>query len=373
MNKKNSIDIKKLIITVTVVLMIIAIIKYYKQMGKDLSHNLIPVNEEIPSNKPNIKIKSGNLTTDYSVDKTLADINKFGLNTINIPIVINIDSLSSDNMSIDAYSEEKAISLIKKLDRKKVDIILEPYPWIANGSLTETEWKPTNINNFFYNWKAKVLSNLINDIANPYSVKAIVIASNFAEMEYATGYWCDTIDYVRKSYKGLVTYRTNWWSTAIGDDISQKAYENKLNNDLFSKVDFISIAAYFQLTNSTTNSVETLTNSIYSTEYLIGTIKRKQNIKQELENFYLKWNKPIFFGELGFPPKDGASINPCESYPTHIDNNLEQANCFNAYRNVFERETWLMGFSIFAIGNSGEENHYYPGDEATEIIKKWYN
>ena len=92
-----------------------------------------------------------------------------------------------------------------------------------------------------------------------------------------------------------------------------------------------------------------------------------------MKNFYLKWKKPVFFGELGFPKRDGASIYPWNPNFTNIENNLEQANCFKAYRNVFENEAWLMGFSIFAIGNSDQDKHYYPSHESTQIIKEWYS
>lgn len=38
------------------------------------------------------KIKSGNLSTDYNIDQVLKDIDKLQLNTLNVPVVINIDS-----------------------------------------------------------------------------------------------------------------------------------------------------------------------------------------------------------------------------------------------------------------------------------------
>ena len=47
------------------------------------------------------KIKSGNLSTDYNIDQVLKDIDKFNLNTLNVPIVINIDNRTSSNMTVD--------------------------------------------------------------------------------------------------------------------------------------------------------------------------------------------------------------------------------------------------------------------------------
>jgi len=119
------------------------------------------------------------------------------LNTLNIPVKIEIESLSSSAMMVDKSSEEKAINLIKQLNGKNINVILEPYPWIAEGEKSETEWKPDNMNTFFSNWKTNVLKTLIDDIAVPYNVDVLNIGSNFVNIESEEKNWCDTIDYVR--------------------------------------------------------------------------------------------------------------------------------------------------------------------------------
>lgn len=312
------------------------------------------------------KIKSGNLATDYSIEQALSDIDKFQLNTLNIPVVIRIDNLSSSAMTVDKYSEEKAINLIKELKDKNINIILEPYPWINDGDDPETNWSPDNINTFFWNWKTTVLKSLIDNIANPYNVDAINIGSSFNNIEYAEGYWCDTIDYVREHYDGLVTYRTGWWYTAEG-------YQSKLNNRMFSKLDFISIAAYFELTDKSsgkdTNTVEDLVKAIESTQ----NPNRKQKIKEEIKGLHDKWDKQIFFGELGFPRINKASAEPWNPDENNIINDVEQANCFEAYRREFENEPWFLGFSVFSIGETSPNKRYYPSEQSTSVIKNWYN
>lgn len=323
------------------------------------------------------KIKSGNLVTNYNIDTVLSDIEKLGLNTLNVPVVINIKDLLASDMSIDNYSKEQAIRLIKKLRGQNINIILEPYPWIDNGSKYETEWKPEDMDAFFYNWKTKILKPLIVDIAVPYCVEALNIGSSFTMMEGEEEKFCEMVDYAKRFYDGLVTYRTSWWKTVDWDDPATKkiqdelayAYQKKLSNKLFGKLDFISIAAYFELTENTTNSVDNLVEAIHSTQIY----NRKQNVKQEIENFYIQWNKPIFFGELGFPPKEKASFTPWNPHPSDIINPEEQANCFEAYRRVFEGEEWHLGFSIFAIGSKEDDNNYYPSDKSIEVIKQWYS
>ena len=53
------------------------------------------------------KIKSGNLSVDYSIDQTLSDINQLGLNAVNVPVEIDIPSLSSNTMAINPASKRK--------------------------------------------------------------------------------------------------------------------------------------------------------------------------------------------------------------------------------------------------------------------------
>jgi hypothetical protein len=96
-------------------------------------------------------------------------------------------------------------------------------------------------------------------------------------------------------------------------------------------------------------------------------------VKEEIKNFYTKWNKPIFFGELGFPRIEKASMHPWDPYQSEKANDVEQAACFEAYRTCFEKESWNLGFSIFAIGNEGPDNHYYPSYYSIEVIRGWYS
>lgn len=317
------------------------------------------------------KIKSGNLSVDYSLDQTLIDINQLGLNSVNVPVQIDISSLTANTMSVNEESKKKAIELIKKLRYKGINVILEPYPYIKNGELYETQLKPTDINMWFLNWQQVVLSPLIKDIAEPYKVYALCVGSNFDKIENESGYWTDVVDFVRRNYSGKITYKTNWWYTAEWNtqkDEKFDTYTPKLNNPVLGEVDFISVASYFELTDKDTNSVDDLVSAIHGTKIF----KRNQNVYDEIKKVSTKWNKPVFFGELGFPKRNKASVQPWNPSPSNLQNNEEQANCFQAYKEVFERETWNLGFSIFAIGKIDEEKHYYPSDQSIEVIKSWY-
>lgn len=317
------------------------------------------------------KIKSGNLSVDYTIDQTVSDIEELGLNTVNVPVQIDIPSLTANTMSVNPESKIKAIELIKKLKYKGINFILEPYPYIRNGELYETKLKPTDVDEWFQNWKQVVLSPLIKDIAKPYKAYAFCIGSNFDQIENEYSAWTDVADFVRENYTGRITYKTNWWYTAKWDtqkDGSNDTYTKKINNPVFGKVDFISVAAYFELTDKHTNTVENLASALHSTQ----VFNRQQDVSSELEDLSTRWNKPVFFGELGFPRRNKAAVQPWNPLPSETINEQEQANCFLAYKEVFEKVTWNLGFSIFAIGKIDENKNYYPSAQSISVINSWY-
>ena len=314
------------------------------------------------------KIKSINLSTDYEIDQTLDDVKLLKVNTVNIPIVIRIPNLTSNEMIIDEYSKEKAIKLVKLLKKDNIKIILEAYPWINNGSEYETEYNPEDKDKFFTDWQ-NILEDLINNIGNKYEADIIITGSNFTQLEKYEDEWCDIIKFCKGSFNGMVTYKTSWWYTATWDKDSIDKYNEKLNNKIFSQVDFISIAAYFELSDKKENTVEELVNCLSSTQIY----NREQNVIKEIYNFYEKYNKEIYFGELGFPRKDYAASHPWNSYVSESYNDKEQARCFKAYRNVFENKTYIKGFSVFALGERGKDKNFYPSKESIDVISNWYS
>jgi len=317
------------------------------------------------------KIKSGNLSVDYSLEQALIDIDALGLNTVNVPVRIDIPSLTANSATINTESKKKATQLIKKLRYQGINVILEPYPYIKNGELYETQLNPDDKDEWFRNWKEGVLKPLIQDIVKPYEVYAFCIGSNFDKFEKEYARWNDVANFVRTNYQGRITYKTNWWYTAEWDTEKNglhDTYTAKLNNPVLEKVDFISVAAYFELTDQDTNTVENLVSSLYSSK-IFG---RHQNIYEELKKLSIQWKKPIFFGELGFPKRNKAMVHPWNPEPSTILNEQEQANGFQAYKEVFEKESWNLGLSVFAIGKKDEFKNYYPSDQSINVINSWY-
>ena len=318
------------------------------------------------------KIKSGSLSVDYSLEQVLSDIERLGLNTVTVPVTVLVEDARSSCMELDRESVEKAVALIQILKKSGIGVILEPYPWIDGGRVYETVWDPEEPRIFFQQWRERVIAPLIKEIAIPLTTEAFCMGANLVRLEGREDQWLALLKDIRKLYGGAVTYRVNWWATAWwegGAEMKEntRRYDALLKSGLLTQLDFISIAAYFELSEEPVNTVEALEAALVKSE----VYNRQQNILGEIEKLQTVFDKPIFFGELGFPRREHAATQPWNPEPSLVEDGSEQARCFEAYRRTFTMD-WFLGFSVFAVGNRGEDKNFYPSDESARIIRGWF-
>ena len=237
------------------------------------------------------KWKSGNVSVFGR--KTFSDvynaINKLNINTVTYPILIEAVDENDSNPVINQESYDEAKEVVPQLIEKGYKVIIEPYPYIAEGTVVETDWNPTDVDLWFTNWNNELTD--IATFADSINAKGLYIASNLIQLESYIDKWTTVIENVRKAFSGNVIYRTNWWITASWAPELIDAYEAKLNNPIFGLVDVIAIASYFELTDNENATVEELIANIYH----VSLYDRGQNIYQEIKNFYDKWNKANIF------------------------------------------------------------------------------
>lgn len=340
-----------------------------------LSDNLSSVKSDVLSRPlgalDDTKIKGGNVSAwaDYFDDISSA-VSTLNLNTITPNVRVYSPDVSSSEVTVsneDLTALETTLSRISKLTTKP-KVIAEPYPFINNGAQAETFWNPNDIDKWFTNWEKAVIE--VAKVAERYSTYGLYVGSNLEYMELPkySSKWESLIANVRKVYSGKIIYRTNKWITATWDnDLTQKYQTNKRDNPIWGMVDIISIAAYFEITDTKNPSVDELTAGIRSVPYL----DRRQNIFDEIKQIHDKWDKPIMFGELGIPPFDGAASHPYDSVLTEGEAKSDtiQSNWFEAWYKVFASQDWFLGFSIFCIADSSSNYNVEKGNVASFINK----
>ncbi len=289
-------------------------------------------------------IKSGNISAWNITDvaKVFVDAERLGLDTITVPVRIHMTSATAPNVTIDAASLAFAKKVIASKDT--YHYIIEPYPWIDNGNVPETDLNPTDKAAWFASWQTAV-ATLAKEFPHSWG---LYVASNLVKIEDQSASWIALVKHLRTVYHGQIIYRTQWWATAAWAPETLAAYRAKLDNPLFGAVDVIGIAAYFELSEAIAPTEADIKHALRSTT----VFDRKQDVFAEVMALHSKWHKPIFFGELSCPALDFGAQNPWDPAVSTTRNPDIQKNYLAAYLETFAQDpNKFLGFSLFTIGH----------------------
>lgn len=289
-------------------------------------------------------IKGGNVSAWNITDvaKVFADAERLGLDTITVPVRIDMAAATSSEVKVDGPSLEFAKKVIAT--KPNFHYIIEPYPWIDNGNVPETDLNPADKPAWFASYQTAVAS-LGKQFPEAWG---LYIASNLIKLEDQSALWMALVKHVRSVYAGRIIYRTQWWATAAWAPETVAAYQAKLNNPLFGVVDVIGIAAYFEVIESAAPTVAQIKAALRSTT----VFNRKQDIYAEVMALNQKWQKPIFLGELSCPSVDFGAQTPWDPAASETPNPDIQKNYLTAYMETFVQDpSKFLGFSLFTIGH----------------------
>lgn len=310
------------------------------------------------------EINSATFTPGYDLSLGIKNANELKLDTVNVSITVDIKNTSSSNMSISEDEKLKFVKTLKELDRLNKNIIVEPFPWINEGVSTEVEYNPQNVEAFFESWN-RILEEIIA-LSTDYNVTGILVENNFCSLYNYVDQWTYTINHVKELTDADILFKINWWYNADFDEKSFDFYNNLFELDYLRLVDYISLVSYFELVDKPTNSVEALKESwMVSTRY-----NREQPIFKQIKKLSEFYDKPIFFGELGYTYFKGTTMEPWDyDICTVVDEN-EQYAAYKAFFEIFSDCDFVAGYSLFQIGR--EDSKYYFMDMKSESIIKEY-
>lgn len=315
------------------------------------------------------KIKAGSISPSGGMNpgETDKEAQAMGLNTITVPLLLTVKDNTDDAPTISDDNYTIAKNNVEYLTRKGYKIILQLYPWISNGTVVETAWEPTSMDNFFNNYG--VALNKMAKLAEDNKCYGMYVATNLVKTEKWDAQWVALIKNIRQSYSGKLFWRTNWWYDASWDSTSVANFVTMMNRKFWGEVDVIAIAAYFEVTAITSPTSQQIQTAITK----VDKFNRNQNIEQEIVDLQKLWKKPIFFGELGIPPFADAPSQPwsdVKSSQTVVDYQV-QVNWFDAWYQVFSKYDWWLGYSVFTIDDSNSQYNPY-GHPAADVIKKQF-
>jgi hypothetical protein len=286
------------------------------------------------------------------VDETLNQLQSIGCTWISIvttwyqkqandPMIASID-----NQSPATPSREGIVDLISKIRRTGMTPILKPHVDILDES-----WRGFIEFDQAEDWQAWFDSyrNFIAfhaDIAQEYQLKLLIIGTELKGTTHRDE-WFDIIALVRSIFDGKIVYAAN--------------HDHYDAIPFWQDLDYIGIDGYFSLSDDYNPSLDQL-------------IMVFNQITQTLQNFAQSEGKKIIFTEIGYQSYDGSNSTPWDA-PTRIEDQSEQAHCYQAALQSLWNQEWLAGLYVW-------HTHYdqYDWDgfgvmnkEAEEVLATWYH
>jgi hypothetical protein len=190
-------------------------------------------------------------------------------------------------------------------------------------------------------------------IAQANGVDVLVVGSELVstETEEHLEQWRRTIKSVRKTFKGRLTYSSNW--------------DHYDHVKFWDQLDLIGMNSYWKFGTEGSNENP-------SVEHIVSRWKEIQN---DLFPFVKKVNKPLLFLEIGWFSQDNVAYEPWD-YTRDQPINLElQRKLYEGFFRAWWGNPHLGGFSIWewTPGDGGpEDNGYTPENKPAEhVIREW--
>jgi hypothetical protein len=181
--------------------------------------------------------------------------------------------------------------------------------------------------------------------------------------------WRSLITEIRQIYGGTITYNLN--------------HGRETSVNWLDAVDVIGISAYYPVgTDDVLIALKDDLSKIPVSDTSVEAQKQRWlPIRKDLEKTSKKFNRPIFFIELGLCSAKGCAAAPW----THEDPNMiydanEQARFYQGAFETFWNEPWFIGFSWWEWSSTlykaedAKTNIGFGiyGKEAEDILRQWY-
>jgi hypothetical protein len=220
---------------------------------------------------------------------------------------------------------------IAEAQRLELKVILLPVLFIDDGS-----WggaiAPADVSQWFARWRE--IARHYAGLAQETKIDVFLVGAEFITMQKHSSEWERLIREVRGLFRGQLSYSANWWFDRLG-------FENVLTMRQWALLDYLGIAAYFELTNAKDPTVAELRAAWQHDRH-------GQNVLSDLDALRQRYNKPMVFWEVGYQSRDGTNIHPWDFTQRAPADEGEQADAYRAFFEVFSGRTGFSGYGLFA-------------------------
>lgn len=292
------------------------------------------------------------------------------VNELTLSCMFDIPTLTSDTVSVNTEDVARCQAIMNDLKSDgtwdKIKVIFEPYPYINNGVNIETVFSPKNPTTFLTNW-TNAITNTLNTYFAGEDFFGIYVNSNMDNLRTEVDAWTSLRDSLKASFPNSnIMVRTNFWYSNT-DDGDSVGLNTRKTHAYYKLWDILAVAAYFELgevdDSGNALTATATTEQIYN--WVVNgtaTYNRKQKIKEEVKSLSEALGVKIFFGELNIPSQQYAVCHPYDNNGT-VEDLQTQKNYLEAYTRAMiedlSTESWFLGYSIYALSDSGADQDSY--------------
>lgn len=281
------------------------------------------------------------------------DIAAIGMDTVLFVVDAKMENGGSSRIYLDMRmtpSPESLGWLINYAKGKGLRVVLMPIVLLDNPR--GMEWRGTiNPGENWKGWWASYRSMLHHYawIAEAHKVDVLVIGSELVSTEKMAAEWRTTIEQVRTTYKGMITYSANW--------------DHYKDIPFWDQLDLIGMNSYWKLGD---NSAVPL-----------GEIRQRwTRIQGTVLGFARQQGKPLVFLEVGWCSLRNAAHEPWDYTKDHEPIDLDlQARLYRGFFEVWHGAPGFGGFMIWewTPGDGGPKDRGYTpeGKPAEKVLREW--
>jgi hypothetical protein len=294
--------------------------------------------------------------------QSLDEIVSVGADTVKFVVDARQENGRSARIYLDLRmtpSADQLSDLIKYAKSKGLRVILMPIVLLDNPIGDEWRGKisPLEDNGGWYEWweSYRAMLGYFAWIAQLNNVDVLVIGSELVSTQSNVEEWTKTINKVRETFKGRLTYSANW--------------DNYWTVPFWDQLDMVGMNSYWKMSDNKGDK---------------ATLDDMKHEWKEIQGDLLPWlkktGKPLLFLEIGWFSQTNAAVTPWDYTQLLEVEPLDmeiQKRLYEAFFQSWYGQPMLGGFSIWewTPGDGGpKDSGYTPeGKPAEKVLREWLN
>lgn len=225
-------------------------------------------------------------------------------------------------------------------------------PIVLLRRASKDQWRgriqPADLGAWFESYSSLILA--IARVSAERGASVFCVGSELAALEAERDRWFELIARTREVFPGKLTYSANW------DHFTEIPFWDRL--------DAVSISGYYELTKSTTPTLEELVASWAIHRNRLLSWRRRSGL-----------TAPLWFTEVGYPNLDGAASRPWEYTRRAGPDPAEQAMAYESFMRAWSGQPELGGvwfYQWFGHADPADRGYSPRGKPAARLIQVWY-